>query len=504
MSKIETLILLINSMTKAEKRSFSLNRKTADYTILFDLINKNSLVTPTLLRKQYSEARPNSNFNVTVSYLYKNLLDTLLYLQENNDTITFLLNQLLKARILFDKAIYDEALDMLNQVKIKARESEIESIFLSAAQLELEYLHFLNFPNISERELLSKHMQVNESLKIIRRVNEQSVLHELMKHRILYKDNVRSERQKEALNDLVVSEMSVIASSNIETFEIKKQHQLFQSAYLISVGDYKSALRSYHELNKLFEENERFWLNPPVYYLMALEGILDSLRSIKEYDSMIYFIDKMKSLKLRNLSASGFQLNLASLIFLYELFPMLDSGQFAKASKWIDANKEGIIDKMHLLPLNRQAAIALYTSLAYFGQKNYKEAHRVLVKVFLQGQNFHYLPLYRTIRLVNLMTLYEMGTLNDYDFEIRSFSRAISKIKKAYRLEHVMLRFFRKQSFSSVEREAEWKKLSPLLENISNDIYEKQLLRLFDFTAWIESKLLKLPLSEVLDKKWQS
>lgn len=52
------------------------------------------------------------------------------------------------------------------------------------------------------------------------------------------------------------------------------------------------------------------------------------------------------------------------------------------------------------------------------------------------------------------------------------------------------------------DREAFWEKLSPEIQELYNDKYENQLLRLFDFTAWIESKIRKEKLSEVL--RWHT
>ena len=96
----------------------------------------------------------------------------------------------------------------------------------------------------------------------------------------------------------MVSEMSIVASSNLENFEINKLHQLFQANYLISVGDYKSALHSFYELNNLLEGNKHLWSDPPIYYVFTLEGVLDSLRSLRNYDGMTHFIHQLNYYRL--------------------------------------------------------------------------------------------------------------------------------------------------------------------------------------------------------------
>lgn len=496
MTKPESLILLVNSMSKSEKRIYSMNKKQTDYTVLFDIINDNKNITPAELQDLFQKKLPKTNFNQTVSYLYKILLDTLLTLKSKNDISISLYNEIGKAQVLFEKSMYEEALSILHQVKIKAQKTEEEFIFLLVSRIELKYLHMLNFPDTSEKDLLHRHLQINKSLKIIRRINEQSVLHELMTHRMLYQENIRSGKQIEALNDLIVSEMSIMSASNIESFEIKKLHQLFQSSYLVYVGDYKSALRSYYELNDLFEKNPAFWANPPIYYTAVLEGILETLRSIGQYQSMEYFIDKLKSLK--KYQFKDFQLHLSYLIAIYELFPLLDKGDFKEADAQIKNNWNELLEKEHLFSPHIRSGILLYTALTHFGLGQYREALHKLNQVLFSSKKINFIPLYRTIRLVKLMTLFELDELEEYDFEVRSFKRTISQTNKAYRLEHVMLQFLNKGKGMMKNRDKEWPKLQPLLIDISNDIYEKQILKLFNFTAWIEAKMTKCTLSKTI------
>ena len=147
------------------------------------------------------------------------MLDSLLTLREEQDHHYLLLNKLLKSRILFEKSLYDDALEMLNQVKEIAKKYENQYILIYAARLELDYLLSLNFPNITETDLLNRHSRINATIKMLRIANEQSALFELLKHRMIHKGAVRSKTQINALNDLVASEMSIVAST------ITKKHK---------------------------------------------------------------------------------------------------------------------------------------------------------------------------------------------------------------------------------------------------------------------------------------
>jgi hypothetical protein len=369
---------------------------------------------------------------------------------------------------------------------------------LLASRLELEYLLALNFPNTDEKELLKKQFRVNESLKYLRKINEQSSLYEILKNRVINKGHARSQKQKDELNDLVFSEISIVASQNLDNFEISKLHQLFQSNYLISVGDYKSALNSYIELNNLFEANKRLWSNPPVDYIETLVGVLESLRSIRNYTGMVYFIDQLRSVESRS---AGFRIDLTCTIFLYELFPFLDNGDFQSAQELMKKYRENLYDKFFSLSRARQAELCLYTSLIYFGNSEYQKAHKFLNQIILQGNNYYYLPLYRTIRLVNLIILYELGDIELIRYETRSMKRDFNYTGKDYKIEKYLFKFLIK------ELPAAGQKRKRLLDStlkefgeIQKDVFEMQILRIFDFTSWVESKIRKVSLGEMLEK----
>jgi hypothetical protein len=506
MLKTDTLIFLINSMTQSEKKAFKLSTQrinlTPGYVSLFDMISKNRQITSDNIRQQFQLLNKNKSFDATVNYLYKSLLDTLLALRIAQDSYYKLFNSIMKARILFEKSLFDECFELLNKVIEDGRKQENYYALLLASKLELEYLLALNFPLGDEKTLLNKHYKINEILSIIRKINEQASLYELLKYRVGILGNVRSQQQKANLNDLVVSEMSILASSNIENFEINKLHQLFQANYLISVGDYKSALRSYMELSSLFERNKHLWNNPPIYYLLSIEGVLDSLRSIRNYEGMHYFIEQLKKLETPSVN---FNANVKCLIFLYELFPFFDKGNFNESAQLLEIQQEQLFAKINLLNPNRQAELCLYSALIYYGKKDYKKSHKYVSMIMIKGKSYYYMPLYRTIRLVNLMILYELGDFNLISYETRSIKREMKENEKGYLIEKKMLQFLNKPHIPSNQRKRDlvWQKVSNEMKFLRTDVFEKQVLRIFDFTAWIESKIRKNSLEEILNAKNQ-
>jgi hypothetical protein len=504
MLKSEALILLVNSMTKSEKKAFRVFSKKSksipDYMVLFDIIDRKGAKDTNNLRDFFQSERKGSSFEVTSKYLYKLILDKLLLLREEQDSYYSLFNNIMKARILFEKSLFEEAFDLLKFTILESEKYENYYALMLASKLELEYLLNLDFPAVNEKDLLNKHFKINEILKYFRKINELSSLYELLKFRITYRGHVRSPQQRIELNDLVVSEMSIIATSSLENFEIKKLHQLFQANYLISVGDYKSALRSFNELYSLFEANSHLWSNPPIYYLLTLEGVLESLRKIRNYEGMKLFVDRLRNLKS---SSMNFNANVHCIIFLNELFPRLDQGEFKSSYELMQEYKESLYNKSHLLSLSLQAELSLYSALIMFGNKDFKSAYKFINTIILRGKNYYNLPLYRTIRLVNLMILYELKSFDLILNETRSIKREIKGSEQSYRLEKFMLKFLNKSELPMLQKNRDklWEKTSPVMEDFRDNIFEQQVLKIFDFTAWVESKIKKQPLSEVLTSR---
>lgn len=509
MTKLKSLLSLMQSMTKAEKKQFSMTiseegDSSADYLLVYKILEQKKESTSAEIKQAFLLKKPQGSFDIAVNYLYDKLLEILLSLRKNKDSYFDLFQNILKAKMLFERSLFMESLELLKDVIGKAKRYENYYALLLASRLELNYLLHLNYLNTSEQDLYHKQYAIGDLLNLLRKINVQSSLYELLKHRLIYKGNIRSSKQKQEMNDLVVSELSIVASSNDSNFEITKMHQLFQANYLIGAGDYKAAFQSFKELTLLFESNDYLWANSPFEYLSTLEGVLESLRSIGNYEGMDYFISHLEN--LANYSSLDFRINALCLLFQYELFPMLDRGNFDGCNELIQKYKESLYDKFSWLSPIRQTELCLYTALVYFGNHQYKQAKK-FINTITFNRNLGNLPLSRTIQLVKLMIYYEEGSFDIIRYETRSIKRKISlNNEKGFKIEQRMFWLLNKNPLPILQRTRDelWEKIRPNIEVLRSDKYESQILRLFDFTAWIQATILRKKLSEVLNEKFNA
>ncbi len=506
MAKSDSLIELIHSLTKAERRYFklftALQKGNKDYLLLFTTIDAEKDLDAA--KDSFCKKRPKASYKATRKYLYKVIIDCLLQNRTESDTTARLINGILSSRILFEKSMYEDGFKLLQKIQKNAAENEEINIQLWATQIELYYLSHLNFHTITENQLIQRQMKIDELLKFQKNVYQHTSLYELLRHRLMYKGVVRTKEQKDELNDLVVSELNYNSNPLADTFESEKIHLLFQSYYFITINDHKSALKTFYELNNLFENHKHLWIERPIDYLSTIEGVLDSLQSIKRYKEIHFFLNKLQQLAIKSIY---FEVMVERVRYIYTITGFLNTGEFDKAEKVKQEFENTLFKKISFLDLSKQAEVYLYSAIIFIGNGDMNKAHQTLNKIFLESKLYYALPSYRTFRLLHLLVHYELGNHVYIEYETRSLKRTFSnEYKKSYQIEKIVFRFLQNKTLPSSlkAREIIWQKCEQSFATVAKDKYEMQLLKIFDFPAWIEAKLMRESFSDILMRKIDS
>lgn len=505
MNDIHALLILVNSLTKAEKRYFHLysNLQNGDkvYITLYKLIDSN--ISAEDLYTRFCQLQDGRNFKMATKHLYSIIMDCLVHLRKKENIQAMICNYITKADILFERELFEETFDELDKAKNLATIYENDPLLLLIHRTELKYLSSLGFKNICERDLVKKQMKINDIIKYTRNTNLHLQLYDILKHRITYKGDIRSNKQKDNLNDLVLSELNLIANNSYKGFEARKLHLLFQATYYLNTGNYKSAIRFYQELITLFESNQHLILNPPIYYLSALKGILDSLHLAGLYQEMLFFIDRLRKMQQGDY-ATEFLLEINASIYQYEQVSYINTGKFEIALELSGNYGDHLFKKIDLLRLETQLKLYLNTAILYLCLEKPERARKSMKKIFSSGKLFHTLPSYKTARLINLLILAELGDYSFFENEINSIKRNIHYEKHIYRTEKLLFRFVMSYPLPSYQKAQNklWMQFQKEIAKIREDKYEKQLLKTFDILSWVESKLTNRPFAEILEENY--
>jgi len=180
MSKVHSdkLVALIHSLTKAEKRSFRLfvnrNPSAGDslFMQLFDLVLKEKCYDDDLALRKIKGLKKSQLSNLKAS-LYKQILSNLRLLETKKINELQVREQLDFAKILYEKGLYKQCLDILDKAKKQAFAINYETLALSALYFEkrIESQHVTGSMSVKADELSQ---QSNELLKEINLTNQLS------------------------------------------------------------------------------------------------------------------------------------------------------------------------------------------------------------------------------------------------------------------------------------------------------------------------------------------
>lgn len=491
MSKLDHLIVLMNTMNRSEKRYFDLHSQLydgdKDYRLLYRIVHKMNYDADSV-KAEFTRLKPKASFEITCSHLYQALLDKL----SAKDTESELEFQIMKAyqqaRFLYKRNLCNQSLQLIRKFKKTALDYEFFSYFLLLAKLEIRICNQMEFDGIDEDELVRIQSKIESVSRQQRAIENLTGLYNLISLRQIKQGQVRNEAEKTKLNDLAFNELQAISGQSKDSFEAQKLHLLFQSAYFMKTANPKSSLKVYYELNQLFENNRKLWGNPPYFYINHIRGILNNLRWFGNYAEMPYFIDKLKNL------LSEFPVARATifpLIFIFESRMLTDQILFTEALAHLHSIQDKLTENETNLTFVTKAEIALQTAVVLFWNRNYKQALKAIRPILNAGKPFSQLPQTKPVRFINILIHCELNDQDYLESEIRSFERDLKKRGKPLKSEEIILK-----SVSIIMKEADTKRYSKkllkqkeTLQELKNNPFERQLLNLFDFISWIEGKL---------------
>jgi len=486
---------LVKSLSAAEKKLFQQHsaqpKGDKDYIALYQQIAGQASAPDTApWQEQFRKAYPSKSLENTAAYLYKVLTDLLVQVRIEQDTWYQQYQCLLKARLCFERSIPTRAFKELQKASKLAAASQHHPVAYQAARMELTALSDLGFPGLSEQQLVDKQMKAKHTLQSLRQIHEHYSLYELLRHRLINREPPGTGQQDKQVNDLILSELSLSTRGSQHQFEPQKLHLLFQSFFFFHSGEYRSALRIFNELTSLTEANEPMWDYPPYDYLSALDGILDSLRSIGYYQEMAPFIEKLTALSERSypehfrsvatLTAEVYRLNMA-----------LGRKQYRVAAQLlVDASAHGNIPKS-VTGHEKQLEHYFFVALTYFMQQQWSKAKKQLNQLIGAAKQTPQHLVYRAGRLLYILLSYEMDDQAYIEYEIRSYKRAFSKQGKAYKIEKLV---FNTIATDPRRRGNAWKaaarkKATAKLKEIAADKRELQLVKFADFGQWVLAHL---------------
>lgn len=488
-------IRLIKSLSGPEKRFFKLYARrqsvSRTYLSLFHIIDVAKQSNASVVDAAFEKKHPGVSVHNTARYLVNILTDCLIQLKMDKDPLFWLLHSIMQVRVLQERSLRDEGYKALYKIRQKAGLFQHPLIEYLTYRDELNYLSDINFPGIADKQLVEMQMKAKGFLKNMNSIHDHHSLFELLKYRVVHAGKISSQEEVEKLNDLVLSEMGLVTQKPAGSFAAQKLHLLFQSFFFTHTGEYRSALKTFTSLNRLFEENIQLLDHPPLDYLSALNGILDSLHMLGLFEQVSFYIAKTEQLD-QAIYPEYFRSQVQKTAVLYRLISLMSEKKYEESSTYISSLGKDWMTAYHLMDEEKQWELYFYTARSFFELKNFKKAHQWINDVMYRQRCHKPWLVCKAARLLNIVIYYERGERDYLEYEVKAYKRFFSDVQ-SLKSELLFFKCIRMKTSMKPPGTILVQHIISELGTLHNDRFERQLLKYFDFAKWTAEKMQAAP-----------
>lgn len=499
------LFHLIKSLTPTERRYFKLwvapsGEKNNKYILLFDAIEAQpefddealkNLIYPeeSLEGKKYSELK---------NYLYHEILKALQYFDEKTSVEFRIKNMLLNVKVLFKRSLFNECKEQLQKIKKLAREYEDFLALLEVLRWEKELAYAM-----TDITFLNKYLE-DLRQEELRYLKEQTALMELRNLFFTLLVELRKDlnRNKEHLAQLKklaenewINKPELTFSTTANLLRLR-----FISAYYFSISEFEKFYQTSKILLGEVENHPHFLREGVSEYISILNNHIVSCGQLEKYEEVRHYLEKLKNIEPITKDDA---LKIHRQYYLAKFRLCISSGAFEEGLEALKNHEAESLDFEKFF--FEKNTFFFHYFLIYFGANNYEKALQYLHEWLNMPRNIERQDLQSLARVLNLIIHFEMK--NDILLEslLRSTERFLRK-RNVYRFEKLMVQFIKnsrkmlhkseiKQGLQNLQ--AELKQLMQLPE-------EAQLIKMFDFESWLESKLSGKLFKDIVREKFKA
>ncbi len=507
--KTDDLLKLIASLNRAEKRHFRLfvkRNQQANNEILFlqlfDILERTGEYDEEYLLKRIEGIKKSQLSNLK-AHLYKQLLVSLRLLNRNKDEEMVLRENLDYARLLYNKGLYRQALDVLDKNKKKAYEVELDTTTLEIAQFE-KFIEgqYITRSIAGRAEALSE--ECNELTRRISATDDFSNLSLVLYGLYLKTGLVKSQQEYHLMQSFFRSQLPKFEFDDLGFWGKVYYCQSFTWFHLLC-QEYPLCYRHTQRWVDLFtDQPAMIQVNAPLY-LKGLHNHLSNLFNMWQHDKFVSALEQL------DLFPHQFDLtnnvNVAGLYHLYQFDHQIQrhymEGTFREGIGLVPQLMEVIEDNRYNWDDHRHMIFYYRIACLYFGCGDNDKAIDYLNLIINQRSPNYRSDIQAYARILSLICHFEMGNVMLVEYQVKSVYRFLSKVEHLQETQQIIFRFLRRIPRIREENlRAEFIKLKAKLDEVTQKPFESRPFTYLDIPSWLESKIDEVSVAEVIRRKF--
>jgi tetratricopeptide (TPR) repeat protein len=500
MAPSDSLFLLIKAMSKAEKRHFKLSMSgyqtngEKHYLRLFDVIEAQQVYDEKAIKKKFRDEPYFRQLARVKIYLHQQILKSLRSLHDDLSADMRLNNYLSEIEILYKKELLRDCAATIKKAKAYAEKYERFPRLLELLAWEAKVTtQMIDVPNLDsmKRKWLAAEKEILEKYNDILDITQLS--HDVISF-VMKKGEGRTGEDKAFLNKVLENKLM---QRKAASFQAELERQIVVTLCLMNPERQQERYRSIEDILSFIESHpHQMAEHINLYVGYSIELTILSLNT-RKFLTAQRLIAKLRSMVEKYENEINIRNKLGILHVETDL--LLQQGNFKAAL--------AILDKMDELTgpnydLNPIGAIFIYHMKmnVYFRNRDYKNAQLYIQKIINLNSEVRE-DFQSTARFVNLILQYEQEEYEHLRYVLRSTYRFLVKKQRVYPPEVIVMDFIKKAlKFTSN------KQLPEALAELKTAItgYSKEPFMMdFPLTEWIDSKLQKKELREIIKINYQ-
>lgn len=484
------LFLLIKSLTKNEKRYFrmhaSLQGENKAYLKLFNEILKQKKYDETEIKKIFHGERFTNQLSVAKLYLYELIMKSLLMYHSEGLVDAKISNAILKAKILFKKALIPQYFKTLQKAKDLALKYERFGYLIEIYDM---MRLIVQKERLLKKEDKKTYTEAGDAIAKLKNIFEYSSL--LNKTFRIARTWGRS-REKTAETGItaILESPSMANESNALSYRAKEiYYNILETAAAVKT-DYNAQKKYLQKRYKLIEAHPHSFEGHIINYRKeVLQNLFHNLAENNNYEEISRYLKMYKTAfqsgdNIEEVSDFSFYSNIVLDTCIY-------TGNYSAGISSIKEIETGINRHKNKIDISNELILKFKIVKLLILASKYEPALEKLNILLLHPL----LPIRADLecfsRLLNLLIHFELGNYELLEHLLRSTYRFLYKRDRLYKLETLILNFLRKTPNinSSESLLTQLRILRKEMLKLKNNPIEKKAFEYFDFIQWIDKKL---------------
>lgn len=485
-------------MSRAEKRYYKLfigrhaPERGSNHEVLFDAIAAMSSYDEGAILDKFRDDPFTHRFAITKRRLYETILRSLDAFHAESSVDTRLYRQLHHVELLYQRALYEDALKMLQSVLRLAEQYDRTHVLMISAEWERRLIECRNYADTTENDL---ELRRTVDAELVQRVQEVNTLWDLKSQlflRIYKQGQARDKRAVDAITELldhpILKDPSLLKTARAQFLF----HHL-QGVAAFAVGNTSAcyehlktnlALLTTHR-NRFRDETNLVLgvMSNLIYVCVRLGRYAEAFAHLRTFRTLPSQWDMPESddldLKLFSTSAS------------LELSIHLRMGEFKEALETETTVLRELGRHADRIGPLRMAGFHYQLAYAHFGMGQFDRSLRWLNELLNRAKADDQSDVVYAARLLQLLTFLELGKSDLLGYALRNTERFLRTHDRKHRFEPLFLKLVHGLNTAPNEsvRQELLRNFLAAISSIAAEPMEHPVFDHFDPVAWAESKL---------------